>query len=325
MPTGKNDGESRAAYENVEIKKNPMAKDYLTDNPELEALYRKYENAPDSHVFAPLADAYRKAGMLEEARTICDKGVEKHPQYASGYVVQGKCYYDLEQREKSERAFRKVLELDQNNLVALKYLGLILLERGEKHSAMEHFKHVLALDPDNKEIKIKLEDLVVDTEESPNAADRGFQGEPISLGDEDETPDDLATTTLADIYADQGYLDKAKKIYQEILRRQPHNEVVKNKLKALEVGGFTRLETSDHAVDENRDAENGANDAEKRHKVVDPVGDETGAEDFVSEDESPISPPRKVPTATEKASGRPIIDENKSYQQFKRWLKNLTE
>ena len=140
-----------------------MTNDFLTDNPELEALYQKYENAPDSHVFAPLADAYRKAGMLEEAAAICDKGVAKHPQYTSGYVVQGKCYYDLDQPDKSERAFRRVLELDQNNLVALKYLGMILLGRGEKDGAMEHFKHVLALDPDNKEIKFKLEDLSVES------------------------------------------------------------------------------------------------------------------------------------------------------------------
>jgi len=34
-----------------------MAADLTKNNPELEALFRKYESAPDSYVFAPLADA----------------------------------------------------------------------------------------------------------------------------------------------------------------------------------------------------------------------------------------------------------------------------
>lgn len=320
-----------------------MVNDFLTDNPELEALYQKYENAPDSHVFAPLADAYRKAGMLEEARVICDKGVDKHPRYTSGYVVQGKCYYDLDKPERAESAFRKVLELDQNNLVALKYLGMIQLERGNKNGAMKHFEHILALDPENKEIKFKLEDLSEGSSRPHKVADRGFEGEPISLGEDDETPDDLATTTLADIYAEQGYTDKAEKIYREILKKQPDNDLVKKKLRALEGGGFTRLETpSDDDTGEppgrDRSAEKGEVDSPVRegsHPEVDPVEDESPAEVLEAEDapladevkageKAPAAGPKPAPPIDER-DDRPAMDDGKSYEQFKRWLKNLTE
>ena len=52
--------------------------------------------------------------------------------------------------------------------------------------------------------------------------DDDFEGAPISLGtDDDPTTDELATMTLADIYAEQGYTDKALRIYHEVLKRQP--------------------------------------------------------------------------------------------------------
>jgi len=319
-----------------------MVKDFLTDNPELEALYQKYENAPDSHIFAPLADAYRKAGMLEEAVVICDKGVKKHPRYTSGYVVQGKCYFDLDLPDKAERAFQKVLDLDRNNLVALKYLGLILLERGDKEGAMGHFEHILALDPEDKEIKFKLEDLSDEADMEPGVEERSFEGDPISLGEEDETPDDLATTTLADIYAEQGYTDKAEKIYREILKKQPHNEHVKNKLRALAGGGFTRLEIPEEYGDPGVHSgtkqtgmagETHFKERESKSREIDPVDDEpaesvpepegaAAAHEPRAEKEAPAG---KVAPPDDLTVGRPPIGDGKSYEQFKRWLKNLTE
>ena len=38
---------------------------------ELDDLFERYRATPKGHVFAPLADACRKAGMLEEALEIC--------------------------------------------------------------------------------------------------------------------------------------------------------------------------------------------------------------------------------------------------------------
>ena len=96
-----------------------MAADITKINYELESLFRKYESAPDSFVFAPLADAYRKAGMLEEAVEICRKGVRRHLDYPSGHVVLGKCYFDIGDLDLSEEAFKSVLNLDASNLVAL--------------------------------------------------------------------------------------------------------------------------------------------------------------------------------------------------------------
>ena len=71
---------------------------FRTENPELDALFERYRAAPESHVFAPLADACRKAGMVEEALDIYEKGVRSNPDYTSGHVVRGKCHFDLGNR-----------------------------------------------------------------------------------------------------------------------------------------------------------------------------------------------------------------------------------
>jgi Flp pilus assembly protein TadD len=102
---------------------------------DLDELFDRYRAAPGSHVFAPVADACRKAGMLEEALEICARGVGLHPRYASGYVVQGKCLYAAGRAGDAEAAFDRVLELDPKNLVALKYLGILHAERGDNARA----------------------------------------------------------------------------------------------------------------------------------------------------------------------------------------------
>ncbi len=296
-----------------------MAAEFVTDNPELEALFERYRTAPASYVFAPLADACRKAGMLEEAVEICAAGVARHPRYPSGYVVQGKCYFDQRNIAGAEKAFRAVLELDENNLVALKYLGVIMVGRGEREQATEYFQHILALDPEDREIRRILSELEETEPASATASpvkEEDFEGEPIMLGDDDERSDELATTTLADIYAAQGYLDKALRIYREVLKKQPHNEEIQRKIRSLE-GGGTFSEIGEPAPKKI---------ATDRIKSEDkPRG--TSAPGERSETRADIRPgPASAPGGATQAEDkeRRTIDDQRSYDQFKKWLDNLS-
>jgi tetratricopeptide (TPR) repeat protein len=241
-----------------------MKDEFLTDHPDLEKLFEKLRLDPDSLVFAPLADGCRKAGRLEEALDICTQGVSQHPDYASGHVVLGKCYYDNQEIDMAAETFNTVLSLDENNLVALKFLGMIQAESGDETAAREHFRHILALDPENTEIRTQLEHLQVDqagkddrvmTADSDESTDKEsvsgeeFEGKTISLGEATETSDEFATLTLADIYASQGYTDKAIKIYREVLKDRPGNTMARDKLAALELEEGSDLPTGDDSMD----------------------------------------------------------------------------
>ncbi len=221
-----------------------MAEATDIDNQVLDELFEKYRKSPDSYVFVLLADACRKIERIDEALEICRQGIDRHPSYASGYVVKGKCHYDLGDRGTARETFEHVLSLDENNLVALKYLGMIEAEQGRYDSARDYFQHILQLDPDNKVIKETMRAVEEqkqmskgETSPSSEASGQSTGKSPVSdaldAADGLETSDELATLTLADIFASQGYRDKALKICEELLKKNPRNRVVREKLKGL--------------------------------------------------------------------------------------------
>ncbi len=59
---------------------------------ELNRLKERLEKDPDSLLFAQYADLLRKEGLLEEAIEIAERGIEKHPEYATGILVLGRCF-----------------------------------------------------------------------------------------------------------------------------------------------------------------------------------------------------------------------------------------
>ena len=194
---------------------------------EIEFLRERFENAPDSRLFAPLADAYRKVKEIDKAVELLEEGIEKHPDYASAHVILGKCFYDKGATERAKTEFERVLELDPENMVALKFLGDILLAEGKKDEAAEYYKKLLAIDPSNEDVGKALKDL---TEE--------FNVKELDVEDServrDERPRQLATMTLAGIYAAQGYYNKALKIYREILEKEPENREALDMIEKLQ-------------------------------------------------------------------------------------------
>jgi tetratricopeptide (TPR) repeat protein len=194
---------------------------------ELHNLIERYNRARDSRLFAPLADAYRKNGDVDKAIEILDRGLEKMPHYASAHVILGKCYYDKGATERSKAEFRRVLELDGENLVALKFMGDILLAEDKRAEAAEFYRRILSIDATNTEVARALKEM-----------EASFVVKEIDLADakamRDERPRELATMTLAGIYAAQGYYNKALRIYHDVLEREPGNMEAKEMVAKLE-------------------------------------------------------------------------------------------
>jgi tetratricopeptide (TPR) repeat protein len=172
-----------------------------TMNDELQILIERFEKAPESRLFAPLADCYRKRGDIERAVEILEKGLERFPLYASARVILGKCFYDTGATERAKAEFTRVLEVDPENLVALKFMGDISLAVDRRDEAAEYFRKIVAIDPTNEEATGALKEM-----------ESVFVGPPIDLGAErtsrEQSPRELATITLAGIYAAQGYYGK---------------------------------------------------------------------------------------------------------------------
>lgn len=118
---------------------------------------RKYELNPHSRAFAPLADLYRKTGRVEEALEILAAGLAEHPTYVSALVIKARCHLALGQVPAGLAAFQRVLELDPDNLVAIKQLAELALADGDQSRAASFLARVVSLDPTDERAAAQLE------------------------------------------------------------------------------------------------------------------------------------------------------------------------
>ncbi len=127
-----------------------MAEAHRDEIAKLEALFAAN---PDGRIFTHLAEAYRKAGELDRARETVERGLERHGEYPSAHVVLGRVLWDLGETSGAEQAFRRVLELDPENRVALRGLGDLARVTGRAMEAVGHYRALLLLDPSDEEVE----------------------------------------------------------------------------------------------------------------------------------------------------------------------------
>lgn len=206
-----------------------MAKPDFLD-PEIEKLTEKLAKDPNSMVFAPLADSYRRSGLIEEAIDIVKKGLDKHPDYASAYIVLGRCYQDQKMYELARAEFEKALEVAPENFVAAKLYANMLVSLGQKEEAIKRYNQLLETNPGNEEIKRSLEDLrpeevesvpeELSSEADPSVFDVGSMGEKRgppagALGANDVPPDtDGEAPDLAAVFGEGFRTPDAEEVEQ---------------------------------------------------------------------------------------------------------------
>ena len=118
---------------------------------EIEKLREKVEKDPNSKLYVPLAEEYRKEGMLDEAIEVLRKGLEKQPGYMSARVLLGKIYLEKGQMNEARAEFESVVKSIPDNLYAHKKLAEIYRDTGEKNLAIKAFRTFLKLNPMDEE------------------------------------------------------------------------------------------------------------------------------------------------------------------------------
>ena len=118
---------------------------------EIEKLREKVAKDPNSRLYVPLAEEYRKEGRMDEAIEVLQKGLERHPSYMSARVSLGKIYYAKGQIDEARIEFETVTKSIPDNLYAHKKLAEIYRDTGKKDLAIKAFKTVLKLNPVDEE------------------------------------------------------------------------------------------------------------------------------------------------------------------------------
>jgi tetratricopeptide (TPR) repeat protein len=108
---------------------------------------------PHSRVFAPLAEAYRKAGLVDDAIATALEGLKVHPNYLGGRVALGRAYFEKRQYTEAAAEMERVVASAPDNLMAHRVLGQIAFARNDLPSAEKAFRMVLLLDPGDQEAR----------------------------------------------------------------------------------------------------------------------------------------------------------------------------
>jgi tetratricopeptide (TPR) repeat protein len=128
----------------------------MATSSEIEKLERKWKENPKGTVFAPYAEALRKHGQLDLARDVLKQGLQFHPDYVPGNIVLGRCCLDLGEDGAAEAAFAHALQLDPENVIALKALADITERQGRLVESVTWLNQLIAVDPSNDEARDQL-------------------------------------------------------------------------------------------------------------------------------------------------------------------------
>jgi tetratricopeptide (TPR) repeat protein len=124
------------------------------DLADLERYLRIYQENPDSRVFAPLSDMYRRLARFREAEQVSREGLLRHPYYAGGKVALAHVLLDTERLQEALDIIEEVVTFYPDNLLARRILikvlaGLNFWERAEREfSAYRVMAPGMAEDPE---------------------------------------------------------------------------------------------------------------------------------------------------------------------------------
>lgn len=122
---------------------------------------KKYQDDPTSRVFAPLAEAYRKAGLIDEAIQVAKEGLKIHPHFTGGKVALSRALFDKKCYQEVIDELLPIIQDVPDNLVAQKLLADSCLMLGRLMDALNSYKMYLYFSPQDQEIAQMVRELEI--------------------------------------------------------------------------------------------------------------------------------------------------------------------
>ncbi len=195
--------------------------EYINIDDEIERLEDKLLENIESPAFARLASLYIEKGEYLHAITLCDRGTDKYPEYATGFLLRALAMKSLEKYKESIEDYRKVKELLPRCQMIDDRISELEQKLKESESRIpktagdetktdsieelaERLKDYKPARPDSNEMKKEV------TEEN-NIVDQ-VSGELL-----------IVSETLATIFLKQKQFDRAIEAYRQLMERHPDN------------------------------------------------------------------------------------------------------
>lgn len=182
------------------------------DDPATLNAIRRYEERlakdPTSLAFAPLADAYRKAGRTRDAIRLCREGLERFPQYVTARLILAKALLDEGEPDAALAEVQAILAASPHEAQAHRLAGDLYRRAGALGQAVGHLEQAVRLDPGDRESRALLDVLGAGGAVPESSALRQL------LAD-----DTFATLSFGTLCLEQGLVDEAAQIFLRLLGR----------------------------------------------------------------------------------------------------------
>jgi predicted Zn-dependent protease len=185
---------------------------------------RRWEAAPDSRAFIPLADLLRQAGRAEQALEVLEAGLARHPRAVAALVTLARTLAAVGRTVEAAEAAAHVLEHDPDNIAGLELVAEEDRRRGDLVAASGRTERLAELAPDDRHWPALLGQL-----REQRAALSAAEGAAREGG--------FATLTLVDLYLAQGYAQKAEALLSRLVSERPDDPEVRRRLASLASAG----------------------------------------------------------------------------------------
>jgi tetratricopeptide (TPR) repeat protein len=141
----------------------------------IEKLQKKLDKDPNSLIFFQLAEEYRKEGNLQNAQTVLEQGLSRHPNYWSARFTLARIYHRQGNHGPAQEELERVVQAVPDHLLANRMLGEIYLGKQMDRDALKRFQIVQMLNPADQEVaahvkKLEAEFVVPAVEPEPEIA-----------------------------------------------------------------------------------------------------------------------------------------------------------
>lgn len=155
---------------------------------EIKKLEERLQREPSSFCFAPLADAYLKAGMIDDALAVAKAGVTLHPGYVAGQMALARVCQHKGVTDECQKALEVVTAAVPEHAEAQQMLAKLYRESGRADDAVRALRTLLELSQDDAHTVAELELLIHQVEDDDL--------ELIEFTEDDIVEDDEATDQL---------------------------------------------------------------------------------------------------------------------------------
>lgn len=180
----------------------------------------------DHKIFLNEAEKLLEQNKFPRALNLAQERLQSMPADADGYVVAASALIGMGRIDEARDILRDVGNIISKMSFVYDRIGDVYRENGFHQDAAFCYEKFISLHPSAEDARMVIEKMtLLDQEDHPVNE--------IDIIDENIPEPELFTVTLAELYIRQGHLQVARKILEEIIKKEPQNIQAAAKLDTL--------------------------------------------------------------------------------------------